>query len=113
MALQHPLPDDVVELIARRLRLLADPTRIRLLDNLRSGESTVQELTQAVGSTQQNVSKHLGLLTDAGIVGRRKDGNSTRYRVIDDDVWKLCEDVCGAAERQLESLRAALHGSTS
>jgi DNA-binding transcriptional ArsR family regulator len=111
MALQHPLPDDVVQLIARRLRLLADPTRIKLLDTLRGGESTVQELTEAVGSTQQNVSKHLSLLTDAGIVGRRKDGNSMRYRVVDDDIWKLCEDVCGAAERQLETLRAALHGS--
>lgn len=108
MALQHPLPDDVVELIARRLRVLADPTRIRILDRLRAGESTVQELTEAVGSSQQNISKHLALLADAGIVGRRKHGGSTRYRVVDEGIWKLCEEVCGAAERQLESLRAAL-----
>jgi len=45
MALQHPLPDEVVELIARRFRVIADPTRIKLLDHLRGAEATVQELT--------------------------------------------------------------------
>ena len=110
MALQHPLSDDVVELIARRFRVMADPTRIKLLDRLRSAEASVQELTEAVGSTQQNVSKHLGVLADAGIVARRKDGNFTRYRVIDEGVFRLCEDVCGSVERQLESLRDVLRG---
>jgi len=111
MALRHPLPDEVVELIARRFRVMSDPTRIKLLDNLRDGEATVQDLTDAVGSTQQNISKHLSTLMDAGIVGRRRDGGSTRYRVVDDGIWQLCEDVCGAVERQLENLRTALHGS--
>lgn len=110
MALQHPLPDEAVELIARRFHVLADPTRIRLLDRLRDGEATVQELVDTVGSTQQNVSKHLGLLTGAGILARRKEGGATRYRVVDDAVWQLCEDVCGSVERQLESLRSALRG---
>ncbi len=110
MALQHPLPDEAVELIARRFHLLADPTRIKLLDRLHDGEATVQELVDAVGSTQQNVSKHLGLLMGAGVLARRKDGGSTRYRVVDDGVWQLCEDVCGAVERQLETLKAALLG---
>jgi DNA-binding transcriptional ArsR family regulator len=111
MALQHPLPDEVVELIARRFRLMGDPTRIKLLDELRGGEATVQELTRAVGSTQQNVSKHLSLLMDAGIVGRSRNGGPARYRVVDDGIWELCEDICGAVERQLESLHVALHGS--
>jgi DNA-binding transcriptional ArsR family regulator len=108
MALQHPLSDEVVELIARRLRVIADPTRIRLLDRLREGEASVQELNEAVGSTQQNVSKHLGVLADAGIVARRRDGSFNRYRVIDESIWQLCEDVCWSVERQLESLRGAL-----
>jgi DNA-binding transcriptional ArsR family regulator len=110
MALRHPLSDEAVELIARRFHVMADPTRIRLLDNLRNGERSVQELTLAVGSTQQNVSKHLGVLLDAGIVGRRRVGSLTRYRVVDAGIWQLCEEVCGAVERQLESLRLALHG---
>ena len=78
MALQHPLSDEVVELIARRLRVIAEPTRIKLLDRLRAQEATVQELSNAVGSTQQNVSKHLGVLADAGIVARRREGSSIR-----------------------------------
>jgi len=113
MALQHPLSDEVVELIARRFRVMADPTRIKLLDRLRTGEASVQELTEAVGGTQQNVSKHLGVLADAGIVARRKDGNFTRYRVVDEGVFRLCEDVCGSVERQLESLRDVLRAASS
>ncbi len=108
MALQHPLPDELVELIARRLRVIADPTRIKLLDRLRATEATVQELTESVGSTQQNVSKHLGVLADAGIVARRRQGSFVRYRVIDESVYRLCEEICGSVARQLDDLQALL-----
>jgi DNA-binding transcriptional ArsR family regulator len=104
----HPLPDEVVELIARRLRVIADPTRIKLLDRLRANEATVQELTDAVGSTQQNVSKHLGVLIDAGIVARRRYGSFMRYRVVDESVYRLCEEVCGSIARQVDDLQALL-----
>jgi DNA-binding transcriptional ArsR family regulator len=113
MQLRHPLPDEIVELIARRFRVLADPTRIKLLDHLRTGEACVQELCDAVGSTQQNVSKHLGVLMEAGIVARRRDGNFTRYHVVDDGIYRLCEDVCGAIEKQLETLHDALRAATA
>ena len=102
---QHPLPDDLIELIARRFRVLADPTRIKLLDVLRQGGATVHELTATIGSTQQNVSKHLGVLLQAGIVGRRKVGNYSYYSIADEGVFALCEDVCGSLAEQLESLR--------
>ena len=59
MTLPHPLPDDLVELIARRFRAIGEPMRIKLLDRLRDGEATVGELTEALGASQQNVSKHL------------------------------------------------------
>ena len=112
MALQHPLSDEVVDLIARRLRVIAEPTRIKLLDRLRTSESTVQELTDAVGSTQQNVSKHLGVLADAGIVARRRQGGCTHYRVVDESVYRLCEEVCGSVARQLENLQTALSAAS-
>src|SRR3990170_3057988 len=105
MPLSHPLPDEAVSLIARRFRVLGEPTRIKLLDRLRAGEATVQELTALLGSTQQNVSKHLGVLADAGIVARRRAGNFVYYRVVDEGVFRLCEDVCGSLERQFEELR--------
>ena len=61
----HPLPEALVQLIAQRFRVLSEPTRIKLLDRLREGESSVQELTELIGSSQQNVSKHLGVLHEA------------------------------------------------
>ena len=102
MAVSHPLPDDLVELIAERFRALSEPTRIKLLDRLREGEASVLELTELVGTTQQNVSKHLGVLQQAAIVARRKQGNFSYYRIVDEAVFSLCEMVCGSLQRQVE-----------
>jgi DNA-binding transcriptional ArsR family regulator len=108
MALSHPLPAPVVELVARRFRVLGDPTRIRLLERLLEGEATVGELAQVAGGTQQNVSKHLSVLLAEGTVGRRKAGTSVYYRIGDKTVFALCELVCGAIERQLGELGGLL-----
>lgn len=108
MALPHPLPDELVELIARRFRLIAEPTRIRLLDELRDGEQTVNSLAARIGAGQQNISKHLSTLADAGVVARRKHGNYVYYRVADASVLELCEQVCGSLEHQLNALAAAV-----
>jgi len=91
--------------LAQRYRALSEPTRIKLLDRLREGEATVLELTELIGTTQQNVSKHLGVLQRSGIVGRRKQGNFAYYRIIDEGVFSLCEAVCGSLQEQVESLR--------
>jgi DNA-binding transcriptional ArsR family regulator len=109
---QHPLPDDIVELIAQRFQALADPTRIKLLDCIFvRGEATVQELTEVVGSTQQNVSRHLGVLRDAGIVRRQKVGNYAHYSIADERVFALCEDVCGSLEEQYHALHGLVAGA--
>ncbi len=108
---QHPLPDDLIELIARRFRVLADPTRIKLLDLLREREATVQELTDTIGSTQQNVSKHLGVLRQERVLRRTKRGNYSYYSIADEGVFALCEDVCGGLAEQLESLRELVVGA--
>ena len=106
MALPQPLPTDLVELIARRFRALGEPMRIRLVDRLREGEATVGELSEALEASQQNISKHLAVLADAGILGRRKDGTHVYYRIVDEGVLTLCEDVCGSLQQQLRSLSA-------
>jgi len=106
MTLPHPLPDELVELIARRLRAVGEPMRIRILDRLRDGEATVGELSDALAASQQNVSKHLAVLAEAGIVGRRKDGNHVHYGIVDEGVLTLCENVCGSLQQQLRSLSA-------
>ena len=103
-SLPHPLPDELVALIAQRFRALSEPMRIRLVDELRDREAPVGELAAAVGASQQNVSKHLAVLADAGILGRRKAGNHVHYRIVDDGVLALCEDVCGSLRQRFTSL---------
>jgi DNA-binding transcriptional ArsR family regulator len=106
--LAHPIPDELAELIAQRFRVLAEPMRIRLLDRMRDGAATVQELREATGSSQQNVSKHLGVLLSAGLVSRTREGNFSRYEIADQSVFDLCEQVCGGLRRQLDEIGAAL-----
>lgn len=107
----HPIPDLLAELIAQRLRLLGDPTRIRLLDYLRDCEATVQELTEALGSSQQNISKHLNLLAQAGILSRRKAGKHVYYSIEDRSVFTLCEQICGSLQKSVDELSEVLAGA--
>jgi DNA-binding transcriptional ArsR family regulator len=104
VSLPHPLPEPIVELVARRFRVIGEPMRIRILDRLRDGEASVLELADVLETSQQNVSKHLGVLHDAGIVSRRKDGTHAFYAIADDSVLDLCEQVCGGLQRQLADL---------
>jgi DNA-binding transcriptional ArsR family regulator len=104
----HNLSDPMIELVAQRFRVLGEPMRIKLLNELRAGEATVGELQEALGASQQNVSKHLGILHAAGMVTRRKDGNHTRYSIGDPSVFELCDQVCGGVQRQLRELGAIM-----
>jgi DNA-binding transcriptional ArsR family regulator len=103
-----PLPEPLIELVAQRFRVLGEPMRIKLLDRLRERDATVGELQKELGASQQNVSKHLGILLGAGMVSRVKDGNHARYSVSDPSVFDLCEQVCGGVRRQLQELEAIL-----
>ena len=84
--------------------------RVRLLDLLRDGEASVNELAEQLGASQQNISKHLAVLADVGIAGRRKDGNHVYYRIVDEGVLGLCEQVCGSVQAQLVALTALVEG---
>ena len=107
-AIPHPLPEPLIDLVAQRFRVLGEPMRIKLLDRLRDGDATVGELQQALGASQQNVSKHLGVLHAAGMVSRTKVGNHARYGISDPSVFELCDQVCGGVRRQVAQLDALL-----
>jgi DNA-binding transcriptional ArsR family regulator len=111
LSVPHPLPAPLIELIAQRFRCLAEPMRIALLDRLRDGEATDSELTEATGASQQNVSKHLGVLLAAGIVSRTKRGTSSVYAIADEGVFELCEQVCGGLRRHVADLDLILQGT--
>ena len=109
----HPLPGPLVELIAQRFRVIGEPMRIRLLDALREGPMTINELADALGATQQNVSKHIGVLAQAGIVGRQKDGTRVRCFIADESVFELCEMICGGLRAQVAELDQLLSGGVA
>jgi DNA-binding transcriptional ArsR family regulator len=109
--LPHPLPEDLAELIARRFRALSEPMRVRIVDLLRDSELSVNELAERLGAGQQNVSKHLAVLADVGVLERRKDGNRVYYGIADESVLALCEQVCGSLHAQLSSLAALVGGA--
>lgn len=111
MTLPSPIPPDLADMIAARLRVIGDPTRIRILDLLRDQELTVTQITEQLDTSQQNTSKHLGMLLQAGILARRKDGNSSIYSIADRGVYELCEQVCGGLQLQLAELTALVQGT--
>jgi len=96
-----PLSLGALELVAARFRMLAEPMRLRLLNELRDGEKTVTTLVEATGAGQANVSKHLSLLADAGMVGRRKEGLNVYYFIVDESLFELCDLVCGRLQKEL------------
>jgi DNA-binding transcriptional ArsR family regulator len=95
--------EKMLTLVARRFRLLGEPFRLRLLHALERGERTVGELVRELEGNQPNVSKHLQMLNEAGLVSRRREGNSIYYGIANPMVLKLCELVCqDARERARE-----------
>ena len=96
MGVTRPLPmsDRMMDLVARRFRMLGEVTRLRILQALEEGEKSVSTITKQVTGSQPNISKHLQALTDAGILDRRRDGNNILYSIADPVIFKLCDLVC-------------------
>ena len=102
------MSDKMLDLVARRFRTLGEPYRLRILQELQAGEKSVGELVAALDGNQPNVSKHLQLLSDAGLIGRRREGTSVFYGISDPMVFKLCALVCSSeakkSRREFEAL---------
>lgn len=110
MVKKEELSDEALEMIASRFRLLSDPMRLKILHTLGDGEMNVGDLVGAMGAGQANVSKHLGIMLDAGLVARRKEGLNAIYRVADETIFELCDVVCARLKKQLETRKNALTG---
>ncbi len=88
--------------MAQYFQVLSEPTRLHILNLLRSQERSVGELAQLCGFSSANVSRHLSLLTQHGFLVRESRGNSAFYRIADESVYALCDLVCGNIARQFE-----------
>ncbi|MCC7363866.1 MAG: winged helix-turn-helix transcriptional regulator [Dehalococcoidia bacterium] len=101
------LSPQLLEHVAERFRVLGDPTRLRILQVLLAdGELNVGELVERLQLSQANVSKHLRLLHEAGMVSRRPQGTAAYYDVADPTITQLCDVVCDRLrEQQAEEAR--------
>lgn len=104
------LTPEKIELVAERFRALAEPARLHILNALRGGEQTVGDLVAVTGFGTANVSKHLQLLHGAGFLTRRKEGLYVYYGLAGDDVFQLCDIMCGRLEAEAASRRKVLAG---
>lgn len=96
-ARSEPLSDETVEMVSAMLKVLGDPTRIRLIEILNErGSATVSALTACLPVSQQGVSKQLGVLHQAGLVSRRRDGVWVRYELVDFTGWWLVQQLASA-----------------
>ena len=93
--------------VANLFAVLSEPSRLQILQTLRSGPRSVTELVEACDLKQANVSKQLGTLYRARLVDRERDGNVIRYFIRDPMIFSLCELVCGKLKRDASSLASA------
>jgi ArsR family transcriptional regulator len=104
------LGPETIQAVADRFKALAEPARLSVLNELRSGPRSVSDLIDATGLSQANLSKHLQLLHAHGFVSRRRDGLFTIYELADRSVFELCDIMCGQLKRradaQITQLRA-------
>jgi DNA-binding transcriptional ArsR family regulator len=92
-----------LEKIAQSFRALSESTRLSILQELKSGPKTVNELVALVGSSQANISKQLSVLRDAGFLDREQRGTNALYSICDPLVMDLCQLMCDGINRRAQS----------
>jgi DNA-binding transcriptional ArsR family regulator len=102
MAGVNTVPPEVVQQVAGYFSILSEPMRLRILNLLHDGEKCVQELVEATQTSQANVSKHLKVMLQAGILDRRTEGTSAYYSVSDELIFDLCGLVCDRLASRIE-----------
>jgi ArsR family transcriptional regulator len=100
--MSEELPVELLEHVANRFRVLGDATRLSIIRVLLDqGELNVGELVDQLGTSQANVSKHLRILYEAGIVARRPDGTAAYYSISDPSLMPVCAIVCDRLRDQV------------
>jgi DNA-binding transcriptional ArsR family regulator len=99
---------EMLELIAQRFRLLADPMRLRILHELQQGELSVGQLVERIGASQPNISKHLASLRSQEMVCRRQEGNMAFFSIAAPYIFNLCDTVCNSMRDELEQKKTLL-----
>ncbi|MBX7151220.1 metalloregulator ArsR/SmtB family transcription factor [bacterium] len=93
---------ELMNMVANRFKIMAEVTRLRILYTLQEGELNVQEIVDRTGANQANVSKHLAMMLEIGILKKRKEGLNSFYSIADKSIFQLCQTVCGSIEKNLQ-----------
>ena len=104
---------ETFESVANLFAVLADPTRLSILHLLEQQPAYVLEIVEGLGLKQSNVSKHLSVMYDAGLVKRERNGNQIRYSIGDELVFKLCNLVCQKLHREARSKERIFRNAVS
>jgi DNA-binding transcriptional ArsR family regulator len=92
----------VFERAAELFSLMGSPMRLRILSALCDQERSVSQLLERIGTTQPNLSQHLNVLYQSGIVAKRKEGTQVYYRVQSEKAVTLCRSVCTQVAIELD-----------
>lgn len=87
--------------VADYFNVLSEPSRLRILYAVCSGEKSVSEVVELCGSSQANVSRHLSALHRADILLRRKEGTTVFYSIADNATVEMCQTVCAKIAESL------------
>lgn len=98
--------DEVFETVARYFLVLAEPARLRIIHAVCQGEKSVGEIVAETTLSQSNVSRHLGVMYQAGALRRRKDGSQVFYSVSDSTLTDVCRAVCVRVAAELDGSKA-------
>jgi ArsR family transcriptional regulator len=100
---KQKMSPEVLDVVAAKFKVMSEPLRLAILQSLMDGEKNVGQIQKAVQTSQPNVSKHLNLLDQAGLIGRWKEGVTVYYKIIDSTVFDLCDLVCSGLQDQFEA----------
>ena len=100
---KRDLSEEAFEMLGEQFKAFSEPMRLKLVYTLMDGEKSVSELVEETGGLQANVSKHLRMLLEAGIVERRKQGLNSFYTIADESVFELCDLMCNSIQDRLSA----------
>ena len=105
------LSKEYLELVSRQFKILSDPLRLAVIQELKESEKCVSDLVEILNANQGNISKHLGYLSEAKMVKRRKDGLRVYYSLSSPIIVEICNIVCSKIEEDIKSQMSLLDES--
>lgn len=103
------MEERVLEMKAEVLKVLAQPTRLKILELLRNGERCICEIVPAINGEQSNISRHISLMQKSHLVTTRKDGVKVMVKVKDPKIFEILDNISLLLKRQIVETGKLIH----